>query len=299
MKIDLSKLNGDLSEVVSNKFSEDVEFKGVESDVWIVNMYGEKVHIAARGGMTCFWGLPKSGKSITLELITAAILSPEKKVGNFYSRKGFDNVLYIDMEQSPQEWMAAMYRVLGYAGLKKIPENLLSLTFRTIHRPSRIEYLEILVDAIEGVDAIILDGIADLCLNESDSTSANNVFDSLSLISARKNCAIITIVHSNRDRQSRGPRDHLGVKAEKYCSTLPEIVKDEDSNSFLISPYMDRNGGAWRPLRLIIGKNKMVEFDGIELNPMVPGSFRIKNKNPNDELVDNLLGIRDIDNIPF
>lgn len=282
MNINFDKLQGSdkIISLIENKFTEDMKIESIPPLVWIER--DEKiVHLGARGEVTIFFGGPKSGKSVTLEMIAGLFLKESGILGPFKRAEDAKNILYIDMEQGVLEWAVAMNRVMKYSGVTEIPSNFLSLCFTAESVGDRMFYLSQLLEAIDKVDVVILDGVADLVESESDSTLVKNSSEELKSLAVKHDCLIIGILHT--DKQRKGPRDHIGSKYEKIASTLVRVEKMEYGNLFSLKPYMSRHSGDWESINFILNsENKMVDFRDLEESKdFKGGNFVNRNKSAN------------------
>jgi hypothetical protein len=88
---------------------------------------------------------------------------------------------------------------------------------RTIGYKTRIEFIEHMLEKNETVGLMIIDGIADLCSDVNNLEESNNVVQKVMEWSAKFNCHIITVIHSNFG--SDKPTGHLGSFLEKKAET--------------------------------------------------------------------------------
>jgi len=304
MQIDFNKLAGSdkLISLIERKFTEDMKVEKIPSLIYL-ERDKKKAHLGGRGEVTIFFGPPKSGKSIVLEMITGLLLREDGEMGPLKKCKTAENILYIDMEQSVLEWSVAMNRVMKYAEIDKIPSNFLSMNFTSEFPNDRSFYLEELLNAIEKIDVVILDGVADLVDSDSNPDIAKISSESLKSLAVSKDCLIIGVLHT--DAKGTRPRDHIGTKYQKIASSLVRVEKSEHSNMFSLKSYMNRNSGDWESVNFYVNAdNKMVDFRSLEkskefkgANFVNPKKDSIFSKEIDLDLLTNKSGITNIKNM--
>lgn len=278
MIINLDQLsnNSRLLDIIENRFTENLKIEKIPPDLWI-ERDGEEVHLGAKGEVTVFFGMPKSGKSIVLELICGTLLCNEGCIGPIKKSDRLKDVIYLDLEQSPSEWAVAMNRVMRYADINKVEDNFLSLCMTSESVSDRFRYLKELLPAVSNVDVVIIDGVADLIDSDSDSNSSKSSSEELKALAVKHDCLIISILHT--DKKGKGPRDHLGSKYEKIASTLVKVEKQEGTNMFSLQPYMSRHTGVWEQINFFISsETKMVDFRSVQKSEEFKGANFVNRK---------------------
>lgn len=302
MKINFDKLQGSekLISLVENKFTEDMKIEEIPSLLYL-SRNGKKAHLGGRGEVTIFFGPPKSGKSIVLEMITGVLLREDGEMGPLKKCETAKNILYIDMEQSILEWSVAMNRVMKYSNISSIPSNFLSMNFTSEFPTDRSFYLKELLNAIEEVDVVILDGVADLVDSDSNPDIAKVSSEELKSLAVSKDCLIIGVLHT--DAKGTRPRDHIGTKYQKIASSLIRVEKSEHSNMFSLKSYMNRNSGDWESVNFYVNTdNKMVDFRSLEKSKDFKGANFVNTKKdttftPEEDGWDILTGNNKIKNL--
>ena len=304
MQIDFTKLTGSdkLISLIERKFTEDMKVEKIPSLIYL-ERDKKRAHLGGRGEVTIFFGPPKSGKSIVLEMLTGLLLREDGEMGPLKKCKSAENILYIDMEQSVLEWSVDMNRVMKYAEIDKIPSNFLSMNFTSEFPNDRSFYLDELLNAIEKVDVVILDGVADLVDSDSNPDKAKVSSERLKSLAVSKDCLIVGVLHT--DAKGTRPRDHIGTKYQKIASSLIRVEKSEHSNMFSLKSYMNRNSGDWESVNFYVnGDNKMVDFRSLEkskefkgANFVNPKKDSIFTKEIDLDLLTNKSGITNIKNM--
>ena len=112
---------------------------------------------------------------------------------------------------------------------------------RTLGFKDRLGFIEHKLFETEENDIglVIIDGIADLVADVNDIVQANECVQKLMEWSAKKNCHIITVIHSNWG--SDKPTGHLGSFAEKKAETQIALERDDDTGVVRVSCKRSRN----------------------------------------------------------
>lgn len=175
-----------------------------------------------RGDIQGLGGKMKNGKTTAGLCMIVAILK-----GQFmgFEATGDDyKCLIVDTEQSiinAAEKAKIVHRLLGW------PENvnnprLRSLSLRNAAREKRMEVLAKAIE-VERPDFVLLDGVADICVDFMDSVKSRETIDFLMKLS--KTCATMCVLHTNKkDEEFRG---HLGTELVNKCSEAYVVAKTD------------------------------------------------------------------------
>jgi hypothetical protein len=210
-----------------------------------VLMLGDKT-ICTPGNLSNIQGPAKTAKST----VVGAILASAMKVGKhqtdtlgFVSEnpKGWA-VLHFDTEQSPFDHHALVTRALERAGTNTPPAWLHSYCLTDLGlEDRRLAILTAIADADKkhkGVLMVIIDGVADLCVDPNDAKEAFKLVSSLHTAAIRHECAIITVLHENPGSDIGKMRGHLGSQLERKAETPLRLQKD--ANTGIITMWSDR-----------------------------------------------------------
>lgn len=195
--------------------------------------------IALPGSVIEFSGRPKARKSSLMAAFAAACISPNKKALNIKSKiKG--NILWIDTEQSKLEFSYFQRMVIKMAGINYQPKNYLALPIRKYDDNTRYEIVDHAISSMKDVGLIILDGIADLSMDENEQNSTKALVSRLMAWADYKECPILVAIHTNKDgKESTG---HLGGYLDKRCSYHVRIEKKDENSPSLVYPKLSRLG---------------------------------------------------------
>jgi len=201
--------------------------------------------ISTVGNITNVQALPKAGKSSALAALIAAPI-----VGN---RIGPDTLgfsaenpegkalIHLDTEQSAYDHDQLIRRALKRAWATEPPPWLMSYCVTDLDIGQRKQAL---LDAIElankehgGVFAILIDGIADLCLSPNDDAEAFALVGNLHALTMANQCTIVTVLHENPGSETGKTRGHLGSQLERKAETNLRLAKDSNG---ITSMWIDR-----------------------------------------------------------
>ena len=196
------------------------------------------IPIAARGNLTAIQGKSKVGKSALM----AAILGAGQR-GNFsaigdtlcveWTGAADGAIIHLDTEQSLGAWHGLVCRSVTRSGLRHVSPRLVSLPLVMF---TRAERLSILRDTMEhehergGVDLVIIDGVADLCVSPNDEGEALQVISAVHALSQKYRCPIFCGLHENPGSEIGKTRGHLGSELNRKAFANLRIDKDAETS---------------------------------------------------------------------
>lgn len=186
---------------------------------------------------------PKAGKSFLMSLLSSVFLSKtgQNKYGGElkgHSRGGC--VIHIDTEQGKFHAQRMFRRAINmneesdlgcYHTYALRQEN-----FKT-KREFISWKLQNLVENGYTIDLILIDGVADLCVDVNDNVDTRLLVEELMRWSAIYNCAVLGVIHTNYN--STKATGHLGSHLQKKVETLININREDDIVS--VECQMSRN----------------------------------------------------------
>ena len=186
--------------------------------------------IGTYGNFSFVQAPPKTMKTFFISLLTSVYVS-ESGSNKFGGKlKGYrDNkcVIHFDTEQGKFHAQRVFKRVID---MNEDSDVGCYHTFglRAIGYKTRLEfieyYLQKTVDSGNEVGLVVIDGIADLVSDVNNLEEANNCVQKVMELSARFNCHIVTVIHSNFG--SDKPTGHLGSLLEKKTETQIQLEKN-------------------------------------------------------------------------
>jgi hypothetical protein len=139
-------------------------------------------------------------------------------------------VIHMDTEQSEYDHWTQVDRARRRAGLKMVPDWLMSYCL-TGCGPSQLR--QALSAAIEegnkahgGIFAIIVDGVADLACDVNDAEECNELVTWIHGIAIANECPIVCAIHFNPG--SEKVRGHLGSQIERKAETNLILSKEDE-----------------------------------------------------------------------
>lgn len=202
------------------------------------------VAICTAGNISNIQGPAKSAKSSVMGAAIAAVLRnllgkpecPQETLGFSSKLPANDNkqhkvILHFDTEQSPYHHHKLCMDVIARTGIGKdefemIPFHSYSL-IPTDHAMRR-KMIEQLVAEFDGEEqklaCLFLDGVADIISDPNNAEESFDVVDWLHRISAKHQCAVITILHENPGDSGKA-RGHLGSQIIRKSETNLRVRK--------------------------------------------------------------------------
>ncbi len=189
-------------------------------DTTIQTKNGQKTFplpIGTFGNFSFVQAPPKTKKTFFISLLASVFLSGTNKFGgNLRGHRGDKCLLHIDTEQGHFHAQQVFRRVFDMHGGDDVG-CYQTYALRTVGYKTRIEFIEHMLEKIENVGLMVIDGIADLCSDVNNLEESNRVVQKVMEWSAKFNCHIITVIHSNFG--SDKPTGHLGSFLEKKAET--------------------------------------------------------------------------------
>lgn len=205
------------------------------------------VPIAARGNLTVIQGKSKVGKSAVVSAVIGAAhrgqyLAPGDTLCISWSGESTGAIIHLDTEQSRADWHGLVRRGITRSGLPKVSERLVSLPLVMFARSERLEILRATLKHEQaeqgGIDAVILDGIADLCKSPNDEAEALELVSNIHALSQEFGCAIFCVLHENPSSVDAKTRGHLGSELNRKAFANLRIDKDTEGVSTIYGTDM-------------------------------------------------------------
>lgn len=177
-----------------------------------------KVPIGTYGNFSFIQAPPKSKKSFFVSLLASAYLASNHFSGEIRGNREGRKLLHFDTEQAPFHASIGFRRVTD---MSSVSDNYHTFALRQLSYKDRIIAIEQALIDFENVGVLIIDGIADLVSDVNDLEQSNLCVQKLMEWTARFNCHIITVIHSNMGTSK--PTGHLGSFLEKKAETQIEL----------------------------------------------------------------------------
>ena len=183
------------------------------------------VPIGTYGNFSFCQAPPKTSKTFFISLLASVYLSGGNNFGgNIRGHRDNKCLIHFDTEQGTWHAQRVFKRVLDMANVQDLG-CYQTYALRTISYKQRMEFIEyILKDNGDKNGLVIIDGIADLVSDVNNLEESNLCVQKIMEWSAKFNCHIITVIHSNYG--SDKPTGHLGSFLEKKTETQIQLEKN-------------------------------------------------------------------------
>jgi hypothetical protein len=183
-----------------------------------------KIPIGTYGNFSFVQAPPKSKKTFFISLLSAVYLKGQLEGfgGDLEGHRDGKCLIHFDTEQGKFHAQKVFKRVLDMTGLTK--ECYHTFGLRALSYKERIDFIDYyLYDKMEGenVGLVVIDGMADLVSDVNNIEESNLATQKIMEWSAKLNCHIITVIHSNFG--SDKPTGHLGSFLEKKAETQIQL----------------------------------------------------------------------------
>jgi hypothetical protein len=194
--------------------------------------------IAARGNLTCVQGKSKVGKSAVIAAILGACQRGQYACSGDtlcfeWEGCGDGAIIHLDTEQSGGDWHALVRRSVKRSGLPSVSDRLLSIPLVRFARSERLNILELAMAkekaAFGGIDAVVIDGVADLCGSPNDEAESLELISRLHALAQEYATPIFCVLHENPFGEGK-TRGHLGSELNRKAFANLRIDKDAETS---------------------------------------------------------------------
>jgi len=199
----------------------------------------EDIPIAARGNLTVLQGKSKVGKSAVISAIIGAAVRGQRRADGDtlclnWREEASGSILHIDTEQSRSDWFQLVIRGIMRAGIPEYPPRLRSLPLIPFSRGERLTILKLALakerDTFKKIDAVVLDGIADMCSSPNDEAEALELVGVCMALAQEYHCPIFCVLHENPGTETGKTRGHLGSELNRKAFANLRIDKDAETS---------------------------------------------------------------------
>ena len=197
------------------------------------------IAVAARGNLTALQGKSKVGKSAVVSAILGAAQRGQYAIKGDTIRFEWQGlaegaIIHLDTEQSRADWHGLVGRSITRAGMLAVSERLVSLPLVMFARSERLMILEGALakeaDKQGRIDAVIIDGIADLCTSPNDEAESLELVSRIHALAQKYECPIFAILHENPSTDQGKTRGHLGSELNRKAFANLRIDKDTETS---------------------------------------------------------------------
>jgi hypothetical protein len=213
--------------------------------------------VATPGNLAVIIAQAKSGKTALVGAFIAAFLAALNDttsecdlLGLSASHPGQCALLHFDTEQSPEDHDAVIRRSIRRARVHDCAQ-VRSVRLTTIPIADRFSVIKSFVNfhaKTSGVQAIIIDGIADLVFDVNDLRECSTMVADLHALAINSACSIICVIHDNEGKDTNGDgRGHLGKQLMRKAESNLRLKKRDDatvvfSEKMRRAPIFEKDG---------------------------------------------------------
>jgi hypothetical protein len=197
------------------------------------------IPIAARGNLTVLQGKSKVGKSAVISAILGAAQRGNRTLSGdtleiAWSGEASGAILHIDTEQSRADWHALVCRGVLRSGAGQASTRLVSLPLIPFTRAQRLKILKLAMEKereLKGkIDAVVIDGVADLCSSPNDEAEALELVGTCMALAQEFHCPLFCVLHENPGSDIGKTRGHLGSELNRKAFANIRIEKDAETS---------------------------------------------------------------------
>ncbi len=171
----------------------------------------------------------KAGKTTALKVFIAALL-----LGVMFRVKSLlakPRIVFFDTEQSRTDTKLILQDVAQMTGLpsEAIDAQVSLHSLRRIDHDQLLPLLKVVLED-EKPQVVMLDGIVEFVASFNDETESKRLIKELLKLSDQHNCAIVSVLHTNKADEDHNMRGHLGTMLAQKSATVLECVKDRGSS---------------------------------------------------------------------
>jgi hypothetical protein len=213
--------------------SEEIEYPPVAISMGEYTYKNKKfpIQLGTYGNFSFIQAPPKSKKTFFVSILASAYLGDTTRfTGEVKGHRGDKCLVHFDTEQGRFDAQKVFRRTLDMAGT----DNTCYQTFalRPHSYKERLDFIEwYLYENSESTGMVIIDGIADLCVDVNDIKEANELVQRIMRWTEDLGIHIVVVIHSNFG--SDKPTGHLGSFLEKKTETQIQLQVDEDNNNLV------------------------------------------------------------------
>lgn len=188
-------------------------------------LFADGVGTMPTGDIQAVKAKSKNGKTFLCSILAASILGCSKF--GLESRRSDNKVLFFDTEQNPrnaQRLLRNVHRLLGWELTDR--DEIKAFALREMDKHERLPYIERQMEQRKPT-AVFIDGIGDLEEDFNNNVSSGATIETLLKLSAKHDCAIVCVLHTNKAKDDNGMKGHLGTLLLQKSSDVFEVKKDK------------------------------------------------------------------------
>jgi len=230
--------------------------------------------IGTYGNFSFVQAPPKSKKTFFISLLSAVYLKGSLNGfgGELKGHREGKCLIHFDTEQGTFHAQKVFKRVLDMTQMNS--ECYHTYGLRTLSYKERIDFIEyILFDKLDGnnIGVVVIDGIADLVSDVNNIEESNKVTQQIMRWSAKLNCHIVTVIHSNFG--SDKPTGHLGSFLEKKAETQIQLELNTVNRDLVTVSCKRSRGFSFENFSFKVNKVGLPVVEGDFYDILKPNTF--------------------------
>ncbi|MDN4754809.1 bifunctional DNA primase/helicase [Porphyromonadaceae bacterium W3.11] len=232
----------------------------------IVSVNG--VPLGTQDNLFCITGGEGTGKSNYISAILSGVISnepleAESTLGLRVSANPKKYaVLHYDTEQSEAQLHKNLGRTLSRAGLDRVPSFFHSFYLASLSRQERLKLIRDSMDMLyhkyNGIQLVVIDGIADLIRSANDESESIAVVDELYRLAGIYNTCIICVLHFVPNGVKL--RGHIGSELQRKAAGILSIEKDDNPELSVVKALKVRDGSPLDVPMMLFGWDKELDM---------------------------------------
>lgn len=145
-------------------------------------------------------------------------------------------IVYVDTEMKAVDTQNSLRQIIKMSGMEEADASHIHMyNFRPLTPTEMKTNIRMLLE-IHHPAMLVIDGVVDLCSDFNDvEASQDLVLNFLMKLAEEYNCAIVSVLHTNKTDKYTELRGHLGAFFEQKGVSVIKCVKDEKSNIVTVS----------------------------------------------------------------
>lgn len=222
------------------------------------------VPIGACDNLLCITGGEGVGKSHLVSGIISGTLSnkqleSDRTLGlSIMQNRDRKAVLLFDTEQSEHQLFKNVSKSLHRAYLDEKPEHFHAYHMTELSRKDRLETIRTSLDVNfhqhNGIQLVVIDGVADLIRSANDEIESIDVVDELYRMAGFYHCCIICVLHFLPNGTKL--RGHIGSELQRKAAGILSVEKENDQDYSVIKAIKVRDGSPLDIPMMLMGWDK-------------------------------------------
>lgn len=208
------------------------------------------VPLGTAGNLLCITGGEGTGKSNFVSALIAGSINETGCTGidtlglEVACNENKKAVILYDTEQSEAQLFKNVTNTLRRALMNEMPDNFKAFHLATMSRKERLQSIRDSMDLYyhryDGIQLIVIDGIADLIRSANDETESIALVDELYRLAAIYQTCIIGVLHFVPNGIKL--RGHIGSEMQRKSAGILSIEKDDDPAVSVVKALKVRDG---------------------------------------------------------